>query len=240
MKLYGKVLLGLCGLLLFASCVKTTEKYASKEHGMKFGSWTLNYDSGDYDVYWPSIRMSEPVTGNLTEVVRRGFFENWGSSKKGIVTDTTSNDAFLMATIKSVKSSHDAQYYSSIRFKYCDKNAMFRQRCCYHFIFNEGQVDSVSFLATANKEGQLVPNRETSEGIIKLLSGSSPVSLKITYCDEDMMWGRKTEGKYTFSIKGEPQLRKAQKLNQERKIIADKEFDKADAKLAKELGRLFN
>lgn len=231
MKLLGKALLGLCGLCICISCVKTTEKYASKEHGMKFGSWTLNYNSGDYDVYWPSLSLPEPVTGNLTEIVAKTSFYGWMLTA---VVDTTYKDAQLTAAIRSVKSSHDAQYFNSIRFRVTDKNMFFRDRFPHHFIFNEGGDDSVSFSAMANNNNYFIPDRETSDMIIKLLSGHDSVSLKVIYQDSEI------DGQYSFMIEGEPQLKKALTINQERKILADKEFKKADAKFEQEIKKFFD
>lgn len=231
MKLLGKALLGLCGLCICISCVKTTEKYASKEHGMKFGSWTLNYNSGDYDVYWPSIRMSEPVTGNITEIVAKTRFDGLMITT---VVDTAYMDAKLTAAIISAKSSNDAQYFNSIRFRVTDKNKFFRDRFTHHFIFNEGEDDSVTFSAMANKDKYFIPDRETSETIIKLLNGHDNVSLKVLYQESGI------DGQYSFMIEGEPQLKKALKLNQERRIIADEEFKKADTKFEQEFMKLFD
>lgn len=234
MKYFHKtsLLIILFGLFLCVSCSKTTEKYASKEHGMKFGSWTLNYNSGDYDVYWPSLRMSEPVTGNILKIETRSWWD-YSTWLTRTVIDTTDLDAKLRAVIHSVKSSHDAQYYSSIRFNICDENLKYWSGQ-HHFLFNEGQADSVSFSAKANDDGFFIPGRETSDMIVNLLCGHSPVSLTVTY------QGSEVDEKYSFTIEGDPRLKKALTINQERKILADKEFKKADAKFEQEIKKFFD
>lgn len=70
---------------------------------------------------------------------------------------------------------------------------------------------------------------EISEKIIELLSKKASVNVKITFK------GSSVEGVYDFNIEGSPELKKALKINTERKIQAQKEFEKEDAKIVKQL-----
>ena len=71
-----KLLLAAVSLLAATSCTQKTEKYAQKEHGKKFGAWEMNYNAGDYDVYWPSLKLTDDVKGTLREVDTE---RNWWS-----------------------------------------------------------------------------------------------------------------------------------------------------------------
>lgn len=217
--------LGLCILALCVSCGRKTENYASKEHGKKFDSWELYFHADEYDVYWPSIRLSKPAEGTLTVI--KSTYNNWGRHLIG--RDTTSATAFFKPIIYSVKSRNDAKYYNSIRIQVNDAKKEFWPGLEHTFTFNEGKKDSVSFSAKAENRDYFKPSREISEKIIELLSQKTSVSVKITFK------GSSVEGVYDFNIKGSPELKKALKINTERKIQAQKEFEKEDAKIVKQL-----
>lgn len=230
MKQSLQLILLLATILAGVSCGKSTEKYAQKEYGKKFGSWEMHYSAGDYDVYWPSIVMSEKTTGRFVEVTTN---RQWFSDEI-LSRDTTTVDAWLKAKIYCVKSRNDAKYYNSIRFMVCDTESMF-YRLEHRFVFSTGQKDSLSFSAKPNEDGEFVPTRSESEQIIKMLCGTrKPIDIKITHS------GRNTEGEYSFIIDGCPKLKKGLELNQERKIMANKEFDKKDRKAEKEFLDLFS
>lgn len=229
MKKIVRLLFVLVAVLAGVSCARSTEKYAQKEHGKKFGSWELNYNAGDYDVYWPSLVLSEKVQGDVFEIVTD---RNWWTGKI-LSRDTTSNGALLNAKIISVKSKNDARYYNSIRFYVSNMDNMYRPRMEHRFVFNEGKTDSLSFSKKANDSDAFIPEREVSEQIIQLLSGKKPVAVKVEYGDSDL------EGTFSFVIDGCPKLKQGLELNQERKVIANKEFSKADSKVEKALMNLF-
>lgn len=225
MKSSFHLFLGLCILALCVSCGRKTENYASKEHGKKFDSWELHYHADEYDVYWPSLRLSEPSEGTLTVIKSR--YNNWG--RHFIGCDTTNTAVFFKPIIYSVKSRNDAKYYNSIRIQVNDANNEFWPRLEHNFTFNEGKKDSVSFSAKAEDGSYFKPSREISEKIIELLSKKASVNVKITFK------GSSVEGVYDFNIEGSPELKKALKINTERKIQAQKEFEKEDAKIVKQL-----
>lgn len=230
MKRIVRLLLAMAVVMVGVSCTKSTEKYAQKEHGKKFGSWELNYNAGDYDVYWPSLVLTEKVQGEISEIVTN---RNWWTDKI-LGRDTTSTGAILNAKIYSVKSKNDAKYYNSIRFYISNVENKYRPRLEHRFVFNEGQKDSLSFSTKANDSDAFIPEREVSEQIIKLLSGKNPVDVKILFNGSDL------EGAYSFVIDGCPKLKQGLELNQERKVIANKEFSKADRKAEKDLMDLFD
>ena len=60
------------------------------------------------------------------------------------------------------------------------------------------------------------------------------IDVKILFNGSDL------EGVYTFVIDGCPKLKQGLELNQERKVIANKEFSKADRKAEKDFMDLFN
>lgn len=230
MKRIVRVLLAMAVVMVGVSCTKSTEKYAQKEHGKKFGSWELNYNAGDYDVYWPSLVLTEKVQGEISEIVTN---RNWWTDKI-LGRDTTSTGAILNAKIYSVKSKNDAKYYNSIRFYISNLENKYRPRLEHRFVFNEGQKDSLSFSTKANDSDAFIPEREVSEEIIKLLSDKNPVDVKILFNGADL------EGTYSFVIDGCPKLKQGLELNQERKVIANKEFSKADRKAEKDIMDLFD
>lgn len=230
MKNYCKFLLGVCLIVTCASCGRSTEKCASKEHGMKFNIWELYYDADDYDVYWPSVRMPEPAGGAMTVI--KSTYNMWGS--RLIRRDTISMAAYFKPTIYSVKSKNDAQYYNSICIYVNDADKEFWPGLEHNFIFNEGKKDSVSFTAKAVNRSYFNPSREISEKIIELLSQKDSVSVKISFK------GSSVEGVYNFNIEGSPELKKALKINRKRKIQAQEEFEKVDAKYEKALEKLFD
>lgn len=229
MKPLVRLLLTMTVVMVGISCTKSTEKYAQKEHGKKFGSWELNYNAGDYDVYWPSLVLTEQVQGEITEVVTN---RNWWTHKI-LGRDTTSKGAHLNAKIYSVKSKNDAKYYNSVRFYVSNMEDKYRPRLEHRFVFNEGQKDSLSFSTLANDKDAFIPERKVSEQIIKLLAGKNPVDVKVLFN------GSNLEGVYSFVIDGCPKLKQGLELNQERKVIANKEFSKADRKAEKEFTDLF-
>ena len=230
MKRIVRLLLAMAVVMVGVSCTKSTEKYAQKEHGKKFGSWELNYNAGDYDVYWPSLVLTEKVQGEISEIVTN---RNWWTDKI-LGRDTTSTGAILNAKIYSVKSKNDAKYYNSIRFYISNLENKYRPRLEHRFVFNEGQKDSLSFSTKANDSDAFIPEREVSEEIIKLLSDKNPVDVKILFNGADL------EGTYSFVIDGCPKLKQGLELNQERKVIANKEFSKADRKAEKDIMDLFD
>lgn len=229
MKTLLRIILVSVTLLAGVSCGKTTEKYAQKEHGKQFGSWELNYNAGDYDVYWPSLVLSEKVKGGLFEVKTD---RNWWTGKV-ISSDTTRSAALLGAKIISVKSKNDAKYYDSISFQVSNTDKKYRPNLEHRFVFNEGQKDSLSFSMTANKDDNFVPSREIADQIIQLLTGRKPIDVKVIFQGTDIA------GEYSFEVEGCPKLKQGLELNQERKIIANKEFNKADRKATKEFLDLF-
>ncbi|MBQ7444479.1 MAG: hypothetical protein IJS71_00875 [Clostridia bacterium] len=222
-------------LLVFAallpaaiSCTPKTEKYAQNEHGKKFGPWEINYNAGDYDVYWPSLKLTDDVEGALREVVTD---RNWWSGAI-IRRDTTSTAASLGIIIYSVKSKNDARYYNSVRFRVANPKKTYRSGLEHRFIFNEGQKDSLSFAATSNSDDYFVPERVVSEQILTLFSEKKPISVKVI-CSSSTY-----DGAYTFDMEGSPKLKQALKLNEDRKIFANKEFSKANSKAEKEFMKM--
>lgn len=224
-----KLLLAAVSLLAATSCTQKTEKYAQKEHGKKFGAWEMNYNAGDYDVYWPSLKLTDDVKGTLREVDTE---RNWWSGAI-IRRDTTLATANMGIKIYSLKSKNDARYYNSVRFRVANSDKKYRPRLDHKFIINEGQKDSVSFTAKSNSEDDFVPERAVSERIVTLLSEKRPIIVKVICEISDY------EGVYSFEMEGSSKLKPALKLNEERKIIANKEFSKADTKVEKEFMKMF-
>lgn len=229
MQMYYKLSLMSVFALVAVSCSQTTEKYAQKEHGKTFGIWEMNYNAGDYDVYWPSLKLTDEVEGALCEVDTE---RNWWTGAI-IRRDTTRTAANMGIWIYSVKSKNDARYYNSVRFRVANSDKKYRPRLDHKFIINEGQKDSVSFTSTSNSDDFFVPERAVSERIVELLSENRPVNVKVI-CE-----GSDYEGVYSFEMEGSSKLKPALKLNEERKIIANKEFSKADAKAEKEFMKMF-
>ncbi len=229
MKGFARVFIAVAAVAFFVSCAKTTEKCAQKEHGMKFDSWELNYKANDYDVYWPSLKLADQSEGTLSEV--KSDFDWW--SGRVLRRDTTTVGALLYAAITNIKSRNDAKYYNSIRFKVSTLDKRYRPNLEHRFTFNEGQPDSLSFSATSNDDDLFIPSREDSERIISVLCKKDPTDLKVSFK------GSSVEGVYSFTINGSPKLSKGLELSHERKLLAEKEFKKADSKAEKELEELF-
>ena len=216
--------------LLASSCSTSTEKYAQKEHGKKFDSWELNYRANDYDVYWPTLKLADQPEGELFNVTTE---RHWWTGQI-LRRDTTVTGALLKITINNVKSRNDAKYYDNVLIKVSDLESNYRSGLEHRFVFNEGQKDSVSFATKSNDDHYFVPGREVSGKIVSLLVGEKPIDLKVSYKASSV------EGFYTFTINGSPKLEKGLALNHERKLQAQKEFEKADRKAEKELEELFN
>lgn len=214
------LIVGITVLMLCFSCGKSTEKYASKEHGMKFNVWELNYNADNYDIYWPSIKLTEPTEGELVEVESN---YNWWSGRLNS-RDTTSSSAMLRAFIFNEKSKNDAQYYNTVQFKVSNADYEYRSHLAHCFVFNEGQIDSVSFSAKADDNHCFIPDRETSEKIIRLFCGKSPINVKVTFT------GHSIEGVYFFTVDGSPKLNKALEVNHERFVLARKESNEKETK----------
>lgn len=79
MQMYYKLSLMAVFTLVAVSCSQTTEKYAQKEHGKTFSIWEMNYNAGDYNVYWPSLKLTDEVEGALCEVDTE---RNWWTGAK--------------------------------------------------------------------------------------------------------------------------------------------------------------
>ncbi len=228
MKVLFQVLLSV-SLGMAVSCSQSTEKYAQKEHGKKFGTWEMNYLASDYDVYWPSLKLTDDVTGSLCEVkVNRNL---WSGAI--ISRDTTQSAAMMGIKIVSVKSKNDAKHYNSVRFQVSKSDNKFRPGLEHKFVFNEGQSDSLSFTAMSNDNDFFVPERMVSAQIVSLLSEKKPINLKVSY------EGTSYKGVYNFNLEGSSELKQALKLNEERKVFAEKEFDKADAESEKAFMEMF-
>ncbi len=228
MRFFEKFVFSALCVFVAVSCTQSTEKYAQKEHGKKFGVWELNYNAGDYGVYWPSLKLAEDVQGSLFEVSTE---HNWWSGAV-IRRDTLRSEALLGVKITSVKSKNDAKYFNRVRLDITNKDDRFRTPGDYTFVFNPGQKDSVSFVENSGYSNSYILSREVSEKVVDLFCGNSSVNLTVS-CSELNYIGR-----YEFVIDGYPKLRKALDLNQERKLFAQEEFDKADEKAAKELMKL--
>lgn len=196
---------------------------------MRFDSWEIYYEAGDYDVYWPSLKLADQSDGELLEVA--ASYNRW--TGQILRWDTISTGALLRVNINNAKSANDANYYDRVRFQVCTLQGKYISGLEYNFVFNGGQQDSLSFSALPNDDDWFVSSRDVSEQIIKLFCGKDPIDLKVFYQNQYV------EGKYNFSINGSPQLEKGLALNHKREIIARKEFDKADRKAAKEFDDFF-
>ena len=207
-------------ILLCISCCKTTEYYAQKEHKMKFGIWELNYAADDYYVYWPSVKLSEPISGEMTVI--RSTYDFWTGYRSK--PDTTNNDAIFKAYIRSIKSKSDAQYYNTIKFKVAYKKQYYYD-FKHDFIFINEDRDTLSFSAKPNDEGYFIPNREKSEEIIAFLCKDKPISLTVKFNGTNTIINTtKTEGSYCFEIPGSQKLSNALEINYKRKVLANKEY----------------
>jgi hypothetical protein len=207
-------------ILLCISCGKTTEYYAQKEHKMKFGIWELNYAADDYYIYWPSVRLSEPISGEMTAI--NNTYDWWTGHR--FKPDTTNNDAIFKAYIQSVKSKSDAQYYNSIKFEVIYNNKYY-YNYKHNFIFTNEDRDTLSFSAKPNDDGYFVPNREKSEEIIEFLCKDKPISLTVKFNGTNTTINTtETEGSYYFEMSGSPKLSNAMEINHKRKVLAYKEY----------------
>lgn len=210
-------------LTLCFSCGKSTEKYASKEHGKQFGAWELYYEADDYGTYWPSVVLSESNEGELVQV--ESVYSWWGN--KLVRRDTTITTARFEAVIYNVKSKNDAKHYDSIKLRVLNTDGEYNRRQAYHFMFNEGQPDSLSFTAGYDN-GYIKPNRKDGEKIIALFCGKEPVSVKVT-CEPY----HKTLD-YSFSINGSTKLSDGLAINHQRRLLAEKESKRIEQDLEKE------
>ena len=68
--------------------------------------------------------------------------------------------------------------------------------------------------------------RKSSSSYLKKLLSTKKITFK---------GSSSVEGVYDFNIEGFPELKRALKINTERKIQAQKEFEKEDAKIVKQL-----
>lgn len=201
-------------LVLFSiSCSQSTEKYAAKENGKRFGIWELHYDSNDdRTIYWPSVRMVEPI---IEEVKELNVYHDWDGSVYKV--DSTMRTIQLRAYIKSFKSKNDAHHYNSIRFEVDGIDAI-----QHGFIFNEMQADSVSFY-TSNLSYYI--KEDISERIIKLLSGHKQVNISYaSFAYGSLIMDSPNQYRTTkLEIPGSPALRKALAVLEERQVLAEKE-----------------
>lgn len=216
-------------VLMAVSCSQTSERFAQKEHGKKFGIWEMCYNADEYDVYWPSLILADDAQGSLCEVKTE---RNWWNDAV-IHRDTIHTTAKMSARIISIKSINDAKYYNCIKFQVTNSDNKYYPTLDHKFLFNEGQKDSISFSCSANDDHYFVPDRNISEQIVALLCEKKPINVKVV-CQ-----GINYEGTYEFVLEGSSKLGHALKLNKDRKIIANKEFKKADAKAEKEFLKIF-
>lgn len=224
MKTLMKLNIALLFMALCTSCGKTTEQYAMKEHGMQFDDWTLNYTANDYGVYWPTLKMNS-IDGSLTEIQTE---YNWSGSRI-IWCDTTSTKGVLHATIMSYKSKHDAKYHNAILFKVSNGDNRYRSKLAHSFIITNGSDESITFSTESNEDHNFVPNADIADQIIAILCENKPISITVSFK------GHNIAGEYEFEIYGSPKLKDGLKINQEREILANEEFDKVDRTLEKEL-----
>ena len=223
---------------LCISCGKSTEKYASKEHGMKFDAWELNYNADDDDIYWPSVVLTESTEGEIVEI--KSWRDLWYGSSG---SDTTRTGAVLQARIYNYKSRNDAKYHNAIKFKTGKADNTYRSGLEHHFLFNGGQADSVSFTAKSNNDHYFIPDQETSDRIIELLSGKDSVTITVTFKGPNGSYStkiRSIEGSYSYKVTGSPKLTKALEINHQRRVLAEKESKKAEERFEKELDKLFD
>ena len=212
-------------LTLCFSCGKSTEQYASKEHGKQFGVWELNYESDDYGTYWPTVVLSDSNEGELMQVDSE---YSWRG--KLIRRDTTTTKASFEAVIWNVKSKNDAKYYDAIKLRALNADNTYYPRLEYHFMFNDGQPNAVSF--SGKFDGEYIrPNRKDAEKIIALFSGKEPVTVKVT-CEPYHM-----SLEYSFCINGSTKLSDGLATNHQRRLLAEKESKKAEENFEKELER---
>ena len=172
--------------------------------------------------------MAYVIEGDLCDV---NLERNWRSGAI-IRRDTTLSAGYMDIKIYSVKSNNDAKYYNSVHFTVGNSDGSYRPLLEHRFLINEGQKDSLSFHGTSDSD-DYVPSREISEKIVALLCEKKPIHVKVT-CQ-----AKYYEGTYSFILEGSPKLRQALKLNEERKVLAQKEFDKTENKAAKEFMGLF-
>ncbi len=198
-------------VLFFISCSQSTEKYAAKENGKRFGIWELHYDSNDdRTIYWPSVRMVEPVKGEVKEL---RYYQDL--SGRTHMVDSTMITIQLRAHIKTIKDKNDAHHYNSIRF---DIDGIDATR--HRFAFNEMQADSVSFHIS---DLSYYIKEDISERIINLLSAHKPVRLSYaSYANG--LFRREYHDQYGIEIPGCRDLRKALEVMQERQKVAEKEL----------------
>ena len=220
MKTIKSYFIGASIIFLCLACSRTTEHYAQKEHKMKFGIWELNYAADDYYINWPSVILSEPISGEMTVI--RNTHDWWTGHR--FKPDTTNNEAIFKAYIRSVKSKSDAQYYNAIKFKVAYKNQYYYD-FKHNFIFTNGDSDTLSFSAKPNDDGYFIPSREKGEEIISFLCKNKPITLTVTFNGTNTTINTtETEGAYYFEISGSPKLSNALEINHKRKVLAYKEY----------------
>ena len=197
---------------------------------MRFDSWEIYYEAGDFDIYWPKLKLVDQPEGELGEVV--SIYNRWTGQL--LRRDTTRTGALLKININNVKSKNDAKYFNRVCFQVCSISGRYRSGLVHNFVFNDGQSDSLSFSETVFEDGDWYDaSREVSEQIINLLCGKDPIDLKVSYKDDYV------EGEYSFIINGSPRLEKGLALNHDREILARKEFDKAYRKVMKDYDGFF-
>ena len=208
-------------VLLFSftiSCSMSTEKYAQKENGRKYGIWELEYNADDVDTYWPSLKLTAPIEGEMVKIQSE---YNWWNGKL-VKCDTTETGAGFKAFIRNLKSKNDAKYYNSIKFKVFDADSKYYRNLEHRFLFNEGQKDSISFSVMANEDNYFVTTREQSEAILNLFSSKNPVDLIVVIKEKTL------EVRYHYIIEGTPNLNDALELNHKRRVLAEKEDKKKE------------
>lgn len=197
------------------SCQQTTEQYAQKENGLRFDNWKLNYNADDQDIYWPIVKLDEPIEGDLMMI---NLNYNW-LTEKVTSRDTTWNTAHLDVSIRTDKSKNDAQYYNTVILYAGNQDNQYWPLLEYRFLFNEGQADSLS-LDMMPEGGAFVASKEQSEKIVSLFEGSKPVHLNVS------IDGITFNAEYSFIIPNSSKLTKCLDLAKKRQILAETERKK--------------
>ena len=175
--------------------------YASKEHGKKFNEWELQYDADNENIYWPTLTRTENIKGDLIEI-------NKPYSRK----DTILSEATFNFKIVCRKNKNNAKIQKLIA--YSVDPYIFHGPTDIRFIFNEGQADSISFYSWSI---DVIPE-ENVDAVFRLLSGDAPVNLKIKR--EYYHYRQPCSYIYSFTLNGEPQLKKLAKILEDRTNLA--------------------